>query len=68
MATAGSGDVLAGLTGGFLAQKLSPFDAATLAAYIHGYAGELAKDGMSVYSVKAGDILNYIGKAMKENA
>lgn len=67
MATAGSGDVLAGLIGGFLAQKLTPLDAATLGAYIHGLAGELAAKDMSVYSVMAGDILNYIGKAMKVN-
>lgn len=67
MATAGSGDVLAGLIGGFLAQGLSAFDAAALGAYIHGLAGELAARDMSVYSVMAGDILNYIGKAMKIN-
>lgn len=67
LATAGSGDVLAGLIGGFSAQGLSVFDAATLGAYIHGRAGELAAYDMSVYAVTASDILKYIGKAMKEN-
>lgn len=67
MATAGAGDVLAGLIGGFLAQGLSPFDAGSFGAYIHGLAGELAQKDLSAYSVKASDILNYIGKAMKEN-
>ena len=51
----------------FLAQGMSTFDAATLGAYIHGQAGELAAYDMSVYSVTASDILSYIGKAMKEN-
>ncbi len=63
MATAGSGDVLSGLIGGFLAQGLNPFDAATLGAYIHGLAGELAAKYLSDYSLKATDILNFIGKA-----
>ncbi len=63
MATAGSGDVLSGLIAGFLAQGLSPFDSASLGAYIHGLAGELAAKYLSVYSLKATDILNFIGKA-----
>ena len=63
MATAGSGDVLSGLIAGFIAQGLSPFDAATLGAYIHGLAGEIGAKYLSVYSLKATDILNFIGKA-----
>lgn len=40
LATAGSGDVLAGLIGGLVAQGMSGFDAACAAAYIHGKAGK----------------------------
>jgi len=40
LATAGSGDVLAGMAGAYLAQGLLPFDAACLAVYLHGAAGE----------------------------
>ncbi|WP_417483702.1 NAD(P)H-hydrate dehydratase [Maricaulis salignorans] len=39
LATAGSGDVLAGLIGGLLAQSVGPFDAACAAAWLHGDAG-----------------------------
>ncbi|MGW3038847.1 NAD(P)H-hydrate dehydratase [Kitasatospora sp. NPDC001159] len=39
LATAGSGDVLAGLAGSLLASGLSPLDAASVAAYLHGLAG-----------------------------
>lgn len=63
LATAGSGDVLSGIIAGLIAQGLSPFDAATLGVYIHGLAGELGAREISEYSLKASDILNYIGKA-----
>ncbi|MFF9646043.1 NAD(P)H-hydrate dehydratase [Kitasatospora aureofaciens] len=42
LATAGSGDVLAGLAGSLLATGLSPLDAASLAAYLHGLAAREA--------------------------
>lgn len=42
LATAGSGDVLSGLTGGLLAAGLSPVDAAASGAFLHGEAGRLA--------------------------
>ena len=42
LATAGSGDVLAGIIGALAAQDLSLFEAAALGAYIHGLAGESA--------------------------
>ncbi len=42
LATAGSGDVLAGLAAALLASGLSPLDAGSVAAYVHGVAGSLA--------------------------
>jgi len=47
LATAGSGDVLAGIIGGLLAQGLDAFDAACAAAWMHGDAGLRAGPGMT---------------------
>lgn len=45
LATAGSGDVLTGIVGAFLARGLEATDALTAAAFVHGLAGEIAGDG-----------------------
>ncbi|MFC9847433.1 NAD(P)H-hydrate dehydratase [Streptomyces sp. NPDC060223] len=48
LATAGSGDVLSGLSGSLLAAGLSALDAGSVAAYLHGLAGRVAADGAPV--------------------
>ncbi|MGV9456322.1 NAD(P)H-hydrate dehydratase [Streptomyces sp. NPDC003635] len=48
LATAGSGDVLSGLTGSLLAAGLSARDAGSVGAYLHGLAGRYAADGAPV--------------------
>jgi hydroxyethylthiazole kinase-like uncharacterized protein yjeF len=45
LATAGAGDVLAGLIGALLAAGLDPFDAASVGSWVHGAAATLAADG-----------------------
>lgn len=45
LATAGSGDVLSGLTGSLLAAGLSALDAGSVGAYLHGLAGRIAAKG-----------------------
>ncbi len=66
MATAGSGDVLAGLIGGLLAQGLSPERAAVLGVYLHGLAGDLAADDKTEYCLLAGDIIEHLPPAFKK--
>ena len=55
LATAGSGDVLAGLIAGLLAQGMAPWDAAAAGAYLHGRAGVLAGKGLVAEDLLAGD-------------
>lgn len=57
MATGGSGDVLAGILAGLLAQKMQGMEAACMAVYLHGMAGNMASKRKTVYSVMAGDLL-----------
>ncbi|HDD64883.1 MAG TPA: NAD(P)H-hydrate dehydratase [Firmicutes bacterium] len=60
MATAGSGDVLSGIIGSLLVQKMEPFDAAKTGVYIHGLAGDFALKEKGEISLIASDIIEYI--------
>ena len=65
MATAGSGDVLTGLIAALLAQKLSSYQAAMLAVYLHGIAGEMAAIEKSSYCMIASDIIDKFPTAFR---
>lgn len=56
LATAGTGDVLTGAIVSLLAQGLPPYDAARLAVYAHGLAGELAESRIGALGVTASDV------------
>ncbi len=64
LATAGSGDVLAGMLAGLLAQKFTPWDALRVGVFLHGYAAEIAPQGMR--ALVADDLLSLIGPAFRE--
>lgn len=65
MATAGSGDVLTGIILGLLAQAYRPEEAAILGVYLHGVAGDLAKEQFGENSLIASDIISNLGLAFK---
>ncbi len=68
MATGGSGDVLAGFLTGFLAQGLTSGQAAPLAVFLHGLAGDLAAKEKGAYGMLASDVLEMLPKAMEMGA
>ncbi len=57
LATAGSGDVLSGLSGALLAAGLSGVDAASVGAYLHGLAGRVAADGAPLVASEIAEAL-----------
>ena len=66
LASGGTGDVLAGLASGLLAQMpKKPFDAAALGVYLHGYAGHLSAQEKGTYAMTAGDVVDALPDAFK---
>jgi len=66
MATAGSGDVLAGMIGGLLGQNMNDFDAAQLGVFLHSFAGGFASKKYGHRSMCASDIIKNIGNAFEK--
>ncbi len=64
MATAGSGDVLAGIIVSYLGQKKLPIEAAQLGVFIHQSAGCLARDEVGEDSLMATDIIRHLPEAI----
>jgi NAD(P)H-hydrate epimerase len=65
MATIGTGDVLAGLIAGLVAQGLPPFEAAYAGVFLHGRAGDFAAEQYGERSLLASDVLNNVSRAVK---
>ena len=68
LAKGGSGDVLAGMIAGFLAQKMPLFDAAALGVYLHGKSGDIAAKNLTEYCVTSIDTIRFIHKAFFDYA
>jgi len=65
LATAGTGDVLAGCIGGLLAQGLNPLAATVLGVYLHGSAGDLLAQEKGQRGILAGEVADYLPLARK---
>jgi hydroxyethylthiazole kinase-like uncharacterized protein yjeF len=66
MASGGMGDVLTGAVAAFLAQGLPPFDAAWVAAYLHGLAADLLAEEVGDRGILAHDVAERIPQAMQQ--
>jgi NAD(P)H-hydrate epimerase len=66
LATAGTGDVLAGAIAGMLAQGLALYDAAVLGVYLHSAAGALLRDELGEAGTLASDLLIRLPRTLKE--
>jgi ADP-dependent NAD(P)H-hydrate dehydratase len=63
MATGGTGDVLTGVIAALMAQKLPAFEAAMLGAFVHGLAGDIARDQHGEIGLIAGDLVDALPDA-----
>lgn len=64
MATAGSGDVLAGMIGGIVGQqRMDPREAVCLGVYLHSLAGDKAAQRLGHRSMTATDIIKHLGES-----
>lgn len=68
MAVAGSGDVLAGIIGALIAQKMPCFEAASLGVFLHGLAGDSACEHKGRYGMTAVDIVDQLPWVMGAGA
>ncbi|MFC1481500.1 NAD(P)H-hydrate dehydratase [Candidatus Neomarinimicrobiota bacterium] len=66
MATAGSGDVLSGIIGTLLSQGVRADEAAIMGVWLHGRAGDLARDVVGTAGMTAHEIQEFIPAALKE--
>jgi NAD(P)H-hydrate epimerase len=66
LSKAGTGDVLSGMIGCLLGQKMTGFDAACAGAYLHGRAGEIAGEKLGPRCVLAHDVIDAIPQAVSE--
>lgn len=66
MATAGAGDVLTGILTSLLAQGYSPLDTCILGVYLHGLAGDKAKQRLGQHALIASDIIQHLHEAFRD--
>lgn len=65
MSVGGTGDVLSGIVGALLSQKVNPFEAAVAGAFVNGAAGDLVANELGNHMV-ASDLLNWIPMVLND--
>jgi NAD(P)H-hydrate epimerase len=65
MTVGGTGDVLSGIVGAFLAQKTDPLEAAVAGAFVNGAAGDFVADDIG-YHMMATDLINWIPNVLND--
>ena len=65
LASGGTGDVLAGIIAGLMAQGLSPEDAACCGVYLHGAAGDTVREELGDTGALAGDVVAALPRALR---
>ena len=65
MASGGTGDVLSGVLGAFLARGLEPAAALGAGVYLHGLAGDVAAERLGQESLVAGDVIEALPEAFR---
>jgi NAD(P)H-hydrate epimerase len=68
MASGGTGDVLTGVLGAFLARGMEPAAAVQAAVYLHGSAGDVAAARLGQESLVAGDVIEALPEAFRRLA
>jgi NAD(P)H-hydrate epimerase len=63
LGSAGSGDVLAGVIVSLLGQGLAAYEAAVLGAYLHGVAGELAREALGDSGLLSAELADWVAEA-----
>ncbi len=65
LAVGGSGDVLAGIIVGLMAQGMEPYPAAVLGGYLHGAVGQMASDFWGRAGLLAGELADWVSHARR---
>jgi NAD(P)H-hydrate epimerase len=68
MASGGTGDVLTGILGGFLARGLPAERVLGAAVYVHGLAGDVAAERVGEEALVASDVIEALGEAFRRLA
>jgi ADP-dependent NAD(P)H-hydrate dehydratase / NAD(P)H-hydrate epimerase len=64
LATAGTGDVLSGVIGAYLAKGMAPFHAACAGVHVHARAGRIAAERIGTEGVIARDVIEALPRAL----